>query len=150
MDDERGGDSDSGPGTTLELELPEGITEELPDDGGRVARDMDRSVRRLEERVAHVAGEREDREDEDEDGLAALIDEVEANHERYGAFVPELRAWGQSPVYALAWRDLQAALAEQLRAFQASDSPRPSEVDRADEQGNRERNPEYGPDGRVP
>jgi hypothetical protein len=39
---------------------------------------------------------------------------MEDHLERYDEFVPELRAWGQSPIYAIAWRNLQAALLTQL------------------------------------
>ena len=43
-----------------------------------------------------------------------LIEHFEDRVERFHGFVPELRAWGQSPIFAIAWRNLYADLIEQL------------------------------------
>ena len=39
---------------------------------------------------------------------------MEDNAEEYNEFVPELRAWGQSPIYAIAWRNCYLELLAQL------------------------------------
>ncbi|PSQ03719.1 hypothetical protein BRC97_12620, partial [Halobacteriales archaeon QS_6_71_20] len=43
-----------------------------------------------------------------------FLEYAEGRAETYDEFVPELRAWGQSPIYAIAWRDLHAELAAQV------------------------------------
>ena len=42
---------------------------------------------------------------------------MEDRVERFDAFVPELRAWGQSPIFAIAWRNLYADLIGQLYEY---------------------------------
>lgn len=42
------------------------------------------------------------------------IDELEAYLQAYDRYVPELRAWGQSPIYVIAWRYLMANLIVRL------------------------------------
>jgi hypothetical protein len=42
------------------------------------------------------------------------VERFEERWEQYDDFVAELRAWGQSPIYAMAWRDLMAALIRQV------------------------------------
>jgi len=46
--------------------------------------------------------------------MLEAIDRFEERYETYDAFVPELRAWGQSPIYAIAWRTLYADVIAQL------------------------------------
>ena len=46
------------------------------------------------------------------------IEHLEGRIERYDEFIPELRAWGQSPVYAMAWRNLYAEVIAQLYAHE--------------------------------
>jgi hypothetical protein len=54
---------------------------------------------------------------DDAEAAAHAVDAIERLEERmetYDAFVPELRAWGQSPIYAIAWRNLYADLIAQI------------------------------------
>jgi hypothetical protein len=97
----------------IELGVPKPLIESLPDDGDSARQDMHRAVdgynARLE-RAMEVA--------DDESDAAAhvldLIEHFEDRVERFHGFVPELRAWGQSPIFAIAWRNLYADLIEQL------------------------------------
>lgn len=94
------------------LSIPASILESLPADGETAAADMERAVEGWERRLGRVVAERDP-----EEAAGVLLDAVERFDERrrrYDEFVPELRAWGQSPVYAVAWRNLYASLIEQL------------------------------------
>ena len=112
----------------ISLSVPEPITESLPADGEDAARDMHRAVEGWEKRlnrafeeaegVSGEAGDSSERSsDGDDDAAGAVVDALERFEDRweqYDDFVAELRAWGQSPIYAMAWRDLMAALMRQL------------------------------------
>ncbi|MFB6305004.1 MAG: hypothetical protein ABEH47_07550 [Haloferacaceae archaeon] len=97
----------------VSLGVPEPIIDSLPDDDD-AARDMQEAVAGLERRLNDAI---EDSEDESEAAGHAVdaIEHLEDRFQRYDEFVPELRAWGQSPIYALAWRNLQADLIAQLQ-----------------------------------
>lgn len=91
----------------VSLEVPEGIVSALPTDGEETAQDMEQAVLGWEDRIESVL-----REDP-----AALVDVIERFEERwrqYDAYIVELRSWGQSPIYAMAWRDLHESLIQQL------------------------------------
>ncbi|MFC7082414.1 hypothetical protein [Halorussus caseinilyticus] len=95
------------------LTVPEPITESLPADGEDAARDMERAVEGWERRLNQAIVEA----DGDDDAAGAVVDALERfenRWEQYDDFVAELRAWGQSPIYAMAWRDLMGALVGQL------------------------------------
>jgi len=97
----------------ISLGVPEPLLDALPADGSAAATDMERAVEGYNERIARVL------EDADDDGEAAagvldVIEHFETRGQRFDDFVPELRAWGQSPVFALAWRNLYADLIAQL------------------------------------
>ena len=97
----------------IELGVPGPLLDALPEEDATAAADMERAVEGYNERLARLL------EAADDDGDAAtdvldLIEDFEARRERFDAFVPELRAWGQSPVFALAWRNLYADLIAQL------------------------------------
>ena len=101
----------------VQLTIPKQLVELLPEDGANAARDMERAVEGYERAVNRAidAG--------DEDGIDAaelldVIEHMEARMKTYDEFVPELRAWGQSPAYAVAWRDLHANLVEPLHAHE--------------------------------
>ncbi|WP_132057886.1 hypothetical protein [Halorussus amylolyticus] len=97
----------------ITLTLPDRIVESLPADGEDAARDMERAVAGWERRLNRAA----DEADTDEAAAGAVVDALERFEdrlERYDDFVVELRAWGQSPIYAMAWRDLHVALMRQL------------------------------------
>ncbi|SIR30149.1 hypothetical protein SAMN05421858_2161 [Haladaptatus litoreus] len=96
----------------ISLVVPEAIIDSLPEDGDSAARDMQEAVAGWEARLNRLA-----EEESDEDVASAAVDVVErfeTRWEQYDDFVAELRAWGQSPIYAMAWRDLHAALVQQL------------------------------------
>ncbi|WP_458205876.1 hypothetical protein [Haladaptatus sp. NG-SE-30] len=97
----------------ISLTIPEPIVESLPEDGDNAARDMHEAVAGWETRLNRLVEEA----DSDGDVASTVVDVVErfeARWEQYDDFVAELRAWGQSPIYAMAWRDLHAALIQQL------------------------------------
>lgn len=97
----------------ISLSVPEPIVQSLPADGDDAAHDMQKAVAGWEQRLNQAI---EDAEDDDA-AAGAVVDALERFEERweqYDDFVAELRAWGQSPIYAMAWRDLQAALVQQL------------------------------------
>jgi hypothetical protein len=96
----------------ITLSIPEAIIDSLPEDGQNAARDMQETVAGWEARLERV------REDGDEEDVASaavnVVERFEERWEQYDDFVAELRAWGQSPIYAMAWRDLMASLVQQL------------------------------------
>ena len=97
----------------ITLSIPESIVSSLPEDGENAARDMERAVEGWEARLNRLREETDD----DEAVAGAVVDVVERFEERweeYDDFVAELRAWGQSPIYAMAWRDLMGSLVQQL------------------------------------
>ena len=101
----------------VELTIPEPVVDLLPADGENAARDMERAVAGFER---HVNATIETADDEAEVAAEVLdvVEHLEARMETYDDFVPELRAWGQSPAYAIAWRDLYADLIRQLTSHE--------------------------------
>jgi hypothetical protein len=97
----------------VHLTIPERIVESLPEEGDNVALDMQRAVEGWEARI-NRAFEEAASDDEAAGYAVDAIETMDDRLERYDAFVPELRAWGQSPIYAIAWRNLQASLIGQL------------------------------------
>jgi hypothetical protein len=95
------------------LTIPAPILDSLPDDDGAAAKDMERAVEGWEDRI-NRAIEAADDENEAAGYVLDAIEEMEDRLEEYDEFVPELRAWGQSPIYAIAWRNLMADLIGQL------------------------------------
>lgn len=93
----------------VNLSIPHGIVDALPEDDPDAARDMQRAVDGWERQINASL--------ESGDDAAVLVDAIERferRWDRYDDFVVELRAWGQSPIYAMAWRDLHAAVIQQL------------------------------------
>jgi hypothetical protein len=96
----------------LELTIPEGIVDSLPPDSDDTKQDMGEAVAGWERELNAALTV----EDEDE-AVSAVVDMIEHFQERweaYDEFIIELRAWGQSPIYAMAWRDLHAAVLQQV------------------------------------
>ena len=94
----------------LELTIPEGIVDSLPPDSDDTKQDMGEAVAGWE-RELNAALTVED------EAVSAVVDMIEHFQERweaYDEFIIELRAWGQSPIYAMAWRDLHAAVLQQV------------------------------------
>ncbi|AGB32953.1 hypothetical protein C488_09901 [Natrinema pellirubrum DSM 15624] len=97
----------------ISLGVPEPILERLPDDDESAAADMHKAVAGWEDQLNRVRKEAED--DREAAGrILEAIERFEERYETYDAFVPELRAWGQSPIYAIAWRTLYADVIAQL------------------------------------
>jgi hypothetical protein len=94
----------------ISLTIPEAIVESLPADGEDAERDMNRAVTGWEQELnAALTSE--------EDAVTRVVDLIERFEERwedYDEFVVELRAWGQSPIYAMAWRNLHASVIRQV------------------------------------
>ena len=97
----------------ISLGVPGPLLESLPEEDGGAARDMQRAVEGYEQRLNDAV------DGADDDAEAAgrvleVIEHFESRGERFDEFVPELRAWGQSPIFAIAWRNLYADLIAQL------------------------------------
>ena len=96
----------------VSLGAPEPVLDSLPgDDDART--DMREAVAGWERRINDAI----DAADDDAEAVGYVLDAVErieSRMERFDEFVPELRAWGQSPIYAISWRNLYAELIAQL------------------------------------
>ncbi|WP_339104732.1 hypothetical protein [Haloterrigena salinisoli] len=97
----------------ITLGVPKPVLERLPEDDETAAADMQEAVAGWEQRLNRAI------EDADDDREAAgrvleAIERFEDRRETYDDLVPELRAWGQSPIYAIAWRTLYADVIAQL------------------------------------
>ncbi|WP_430503918.1 hypothetical protein [Haloparvum sp. PAK95] len=97
----------------ITLAVPRGVVESLPEDDDAAEKDIRQAVTGLESRVNERI-EAADDASEAASGILDVIEHLETRMERYDEFVPELRAWGQSPIYAIAWRNLYAELIAQL------------------------------------
>ena len=98
----------------FDLGVPRQILDSLPDDDDAAREDMQRAVVGLEGRL-NEAVESADDEREAAQNVVGALERLEEQLEQYDEFVPELRAWGQSPIYAIAWRNLQADLIMQIQ-----------------------------------
>ena len=97
----------------VEIGVPQQILDSLPDSEGDAAQDMKQAVAGMESQL-NRAIEEADSEGEAAGYVVDALERLEETLERYDEFVPELRAWGQSPIYAIAWRNLQGDLILQL------------------------------------
>ena len=95
----------------INLAIPEVLVESLPEGSEDTKRDMQRAITGWEAELnAALTGDGE----VDVEGIVDLIERSEDRWEAYDEFVVELRAWGQSPIYAIAWRNLHAAVIRQI------------------------------------
>ncbi|MFB6086410.1 MAG: hypothetical protein ABEJ84_06340 [Halodesulfurarchaeum sp.] len=97
----------------LSLGVPRQILESLPEDGEDAATDMQTAVAAWEDRLNAII-EEAPTDQEAASGIVDGIDRLEDRRDRYDDFVVELRAWGQSPIYAIAWRNLYGDLIAQV------------------------------------
>lgn len=97
----------------VSLGVPRGVVESLPEDSDDAEMDMHRAVDGLETRINDAIDAAEDA-NEAAGYVVDAVERMESRMETYDDFVPELRAWGQSPIYAMAWRNLYAELIAQL------------------------------------
>ena len=96
----------------IELGVPRGVIESLPEGDETAERDMRRAIAGIQSRLNEEVGGSDPAE-----AATVVVDAVERMEEQastYHEFVPELRAWGQSPIYAIAWRNLYLELIGQL------------------------------------
>ncbi|OYR58022.1 hypothetical protein [Halorubrum halodurans] len=96
----------------IELGVPRGVIESLPEGDETAERDMRRAIAGIQSRL----NEEIDGSDPSEAAPVVVdaVERMEAQASTYHEFVPELRAWGQSPIYAIAWRNLYVELIGQL------------------------------------
>lgn len=97
----------------VQFDVPSSILDSLPSEDDDAVADMQQAVAGWEQRI-NQGIESADSTQEIGEVLVDSIDIMESRLERYDAFVPELRAWGQSPIYAIAWRNLYAHLIQQI------------------------------------
>lgn len=96
----------------IDLAIPRSILDSLPEDEA-TAPDMERALEGYQRRVnTRIAAAADDAEVAGE--ALDLVEHLESRAERYDEFIPELRAWGQSPIYAIAWRNFCVAVVDQL------------------------------------
>ncbi|WP_255150824.1 hypothetical protein [Halorarius halobius] len=101
----------------LDLAIPKSILDSLPEEGP-TGQDMERALEDYQRRVNHAIREADD----DAEAAATALDVIEHLESRaqtYDDFVPELRAWGQSPIYAIAWRNFCVSLIDQFYEHEA-------------------------------
>jgi len=96
----------------IELMLPETIVEALPPESEETRRDLQKAVAGWQ-RDLNDALSRDDPA-EATSMVVDLIEHFEQRWEAYDEYVVELRAWGQSPIYAMVWRDLHASVIRQI------------------------------------
>ncbi|ARS89241.1 hypothetical protein [Natrarchaeobaculum aegyptiacum] len=97
----------------ISLGVPEPILERLPADDETAAADMQQAVAGWEARLNRAIEEADDDREAASQVLEA-VDRFEERYETYDELIPELRAWGQSPIYAMTWRTLYADVVAQL------------------------------------
>ncbi|MFW5934283.1 MAG: hypothetical protein ACOCQL_00360 [Halolamina sp.] len=98
---------------TVSLGAPEPILDSLPGDDDDARMDMREAVAGWERRINDAIDAADD-EGEAVGYVLDAVERIESRMERFDEFVPELRAWGQSPIYAISWRNLYAELIAQL------------------------------------
>ncbi|MFU1780040.1 hypothetical protein ACM16X_01530 [Haloarcula japonica] len=118
----------------IELGIPSGIVDSLPADSEDTKRDMQQAVGGWERELNAALNS-----GEPASAVVDHIEQFESRWEAYDEYVVELRAWGQSPIYAMAWRDLHAAIIAQIY-----------DHENLDERINRERNARIVDDGIRP
>jgi len=99
----------------ISLGVPKPVLERLPNDDETAAADMQEAIAGWEQRLNEAIESAED-DREAASRVLEATDRFEQRYETYDDLVPELRAWGQSPIYAIAWRTLYADVIAQLHA----------------------------------
>ena len=97
----------------LSLGVPRQILESLPEAEDDAATDMQSAVAAWENRLNRMIEDAPT----DKEAASRVVDAIERfedRQEQYDQFVAELRAWGQSPIYAIGWRNLYADLIAQI------------------------------------
>ena len=95
----------------IELAVPKGLAETLPEDSDDALMAMQREIEQYE---SHINGAIESDEGDPASAAADVIDRLQERWEAYDGYIVELRSWGQSSIYAEVWCDFQYALIQQL------------------------------------
>jgi len=93
----------------IELAIPAGVVDSLPADSEDTKRDIQQAVAGWEDDINTAL-----RTEDPAGTVVDLVEHFEERWEAYDEYVVELRAWGQSPIYAMVWRDLMAAIIQQI------------------------------------
>ncbi|MFB6117158.1 hypothetical protein [Halosegnis sp.] len=96
----------------VDLGIPRSVLDSLPEESVG-PQDMERALEGYE-RSVNATIETADDDAEIAREVLDVVEHLEDRAERYDAFVPELRAWGQSPIHAIAWRNFCVSLIDQL------------------------------------
>lgn len=96
----------------IKLTIPKRIVDSLPEDSAETKQDMEKALVGWERDINSSLEAQAD--EEMVETIVDLIEHFESRWESYDEFIVELRAWGQSPIYAMAWRDLHAAVIQQV------------------------------------
>lgn len=97
----------------ISLSIPSELVDALPDDDPDARMAMQRELTQYERYINEAIDRGEGAE-----AAADVIDRLQERWEQYDGYIVELRAWGQSSIYAEVWCDLQYALIRQLYAHQ--------------------------------
>ncbi|MFC6903707.1 hypothetical protein [Halalkalicoccus tibetensis] len=95
----------------ITLAVPRELGESLPEDGEETLMAMQREIDQYE---GYINGAVPEGESEAASAAADVIDRLEERWEQYDEYIVELRAWGQSSIYAEVWCDFQYALIQQI------------------------------------
>ncbi len=100
----------------IDLVVPEELVSTLPEGSEEAVMAMDREITQYERYIndAMEAGE-----EEAAAAAADVLDRLTERWEEYDGYIVELRAWGQSSIYAEVWCDFQYALIQQLYGHEA-------------------------------
>ena len=98
----------------ISLAVPRELAETLPEDSDGTLMAMQREINQYEGYI-NAAGS----EDEVASAAVDVLDRIEERWEAYDSYIVELRAWGQSSIYAEVWCDFQYALMQQLYDHEA-------------------------------
>jgi len=96
----------------IKLTIPKSIVDSLPEDSAETKQDMEKAIIGWERNINASLEAQAD--EEMIDAIVDLIEHFESRWESYDDYVVELRAWGQSPIHAIAWRNFCASLVDQL------------------------------------
>jgi hypothetical protein len=95
----------------ISLAVPRELAETLPEDSDEALMAMQRELDQYE---GYVNAAMEEGEDEAASAAADVLDRLEERWASYDEYIVELRAWGQSSIYAEVWCDFQYAVIQQL------------------------------------
>jgi len=95
----------------IDLVVPEELVSTLPEGSEEAVMAMDREITQYE---TYINDAMEAGEEEAAAAAADVLDRLQGRWEEYDGYIVELRAWGQSSIYAEVWCDFQYALIQQL------------------------------------